>query len=969
MSQGPKKSRTGRHKNMITITPEGIAASKAGSGRKVSAHLWFSLIVLLAFATLTASGQVLINPPTNSTLFSGPGPESLNTGPNGGLVIKGTAISVFTGQPVRHLWVANGGFSICRMDPELDAPGPWNINATTCTFKVNAGPVVPIPLGGQMVYDPARKFLYFVDNQATPQGVIRIGFNPAADGGHGMLDFNSAFTLGGGVTGKRAANFIGGTGCPLPGTPGQPTTLAMSPLGDLWVGFAASGEILRFNSPGTATATGFGSCSQFIEVVGAGPDNATISGLAWIGHDLWGADGTSLFVITNADSTCMIPPTPACTTANGLVVVAVITGPTTSLISDQFFPAINGNNLYFGIGSQLAWFGNVSGGPGGSTISVTYLNPSPAPVPVPAAVTTVVIDENDPANLAIYSAEDPGAAGVLGQARWWRTIQTPVPLAPPGIPLDVIAVAGNSQATVNWSPAQSVQPVTSYTVHTFFTSDASVVPDVIVNPAPGALFPPTSIAIPGLTNGVTYSFQVSATNGAGTSPLSVPGNFITLPGTAVPAAPTGATAVAGDTEAFVSWTISGNNGGSPITSYTVTVLIGGVATPITVTVPPPTGTTTGSVLIGGLINGTTYTFTVHATNVIGNSAESAQSNAVTPSAANLPTVTIAMAGPASVTATPAQLTYTITLRNTSNFPANVSVSDTLSTVPATISTVSRSATGVVTVTTSAPTSFAVNQIVTIAGVTDPSFNGTFTITNNPTSTTFTYTQAGPVAASASGTATLQPIANIQAVVPDQGACTAVGPGVTTFSCNVGSMAAGAVVRVNVIVQMQNQTIISSATVSGTDSAGTPIVSSSAGQTTAAPAPPPSGNGPSTDLQLTGKAAKGSVPVNTADSFTWVISNKGPVDAPNTVFSDVLPTSLQFSSATTTQGVCVGPPVGSLGGTVTCTTANLANAASFTVTVNVIVKVKASINNTGTVSFDGVDPKPSTNTFTVKIAGQ
>jgi uncharacterized repeat protein (TIGR01451 family) len=263
----------------------------------------------------------------------------------------------------------------------------------------------------------------------------------------------------------------------------------------------------------------------------------------------------------------------------------------------------------------------------------------------------------------------------------------------------------------------------------------------------------------------------------------------------------------------------------------------------------------------------------------------------------------------------------------------------------------------------------VNQIVTIAGVTDPSFNGTFTITNNPSNTTFTYIQALPAAVSGSGTATLQPIANILSVVPDQGTCTAVGAGATSFSCNVGTMAAGAVVRIGVIVQMQNQTITNSATVSGTDNALTPIVSSSASQTTTAPAPPPSGNGPSTDLQLTGKAAKGSVPINTADSFTWVISNKGPVDAPNTVFTQVLPTSLQFSSATTTQGICTGPAAGALGGTVTCTTGNLVNATSFTVTVNVIVKVKASINNTGTVSFDGVDPKPSTNTFTVKIAGQ
>ena len=285
---------------MRTFTPTTIAAQGAGSGRTTSAHTWFCVVVLLAFAALTVSAQTPVNPTTNTILFSGTGAGSLNTGPTAGIILNGTAISQFTGQPVRHLWVADALESLCRMDPELDAPGPWNINPLTCPFKVNAGVLAAIPLGGPMAYDPANKFLYFADDQATSQGIIRMGFNPAADGGHGLLDFTSAFTLGGGVTGKRAANQLGGTGCSLPGNPGQPSALGLSPLGDVWVGFAASGEILRFNSPGTATATGFGSCAQFVQVVAASPDNATTSGLAWIGHDLWGADGTSVFVITNA---------------------------------------------------------------------------------------------------------------------------------------------------------------------------------------------------------------------------------------------------------------------------------------------------------------------------------------------------------------------------------------------------------------------------------------------------------------------------------------------------------------------------------------------------------------------------------------------------------------------------------------------------------------------------------------------
>ena len=432
----------------------------------------------------------------------------------------------------------------------------------------------------------------------------------------------------------------------------QPSGAALSPLGDLYVGFLDSGDILRFNSPGTASETGFSTCAQFVQKVATTPDGAPSNGLAWIGHDLWGGDGTSPFVIPNADTTCLVPPRADCTTANGTVISTLAAvGATGPLVGDQFYPNINGNNLYFGVGTQIAWVGNVAGGPAGQTLTVTYIT-DPAPVPPLAAITGLALDGTDPANLVIYSAEDPGVAAVppiLAEARWWQTTQTSAAPAAPGTPLDVVAVAGNAQATVSWSPAQIAQPVTSYTVRNSFISVGAPLADIVVNPAPGSIYPPTSLVIPGLTNGVSYAFEVSATNANGTSAFSAQSNTITPPGIGVPSAPTGATAVAGDTQAFVTWTVSSSNGGSPITSYTVNVLDNGIGTAIFVTVPPPAfGSNTDSALVGGLTNGHIYTFTVQATNIAGFGAASNLSNAVIPSAANLPTVSIAMSGPTSV---------------------------------------------------------------------------------------------------------------------------------------------------------------------------------------------------------------------------------------------------------------------------------------------------------------------------------
>lgn len=260
----------------------------------------------------------------------------------------------------------------------------------------------------------------------------------------------------------------------------------------------------------------------------------------------------------------------------------------------------------------------------------------------------------------------------------------------PGAPTAATATAGDTQASIAFTaPAfTGGATITGYTV----TSN----PGGNFNTGAGS-----PIVVTGLTNGVDYTFTVTATNSAGTGSASAASNSVTpaatqtitfvnpgaqnfgtsptlsatadsgltpvftsstpavctitgvgaltfvtagtctinadqtgnasyLPATqvtrsftvnaVVPGAPTAATAIAGNTQASVSFTAPVFTGGVAITSYTVTANPGGAtatgaASPISVT---------------GLTNGTAYTFTVTATNPIGTGVASTASAPVTP---------------------------------------------------------------------------------------------------------------------------------------------------------------------------------------------------------------------------------------------------------------------------------------------------------------------------------------------------
>ena len=187
---------------------------------------------------------------------------------------------------------------------------------------------------------------------------------------------------------------------------------------------------------------------------------------------------------------------------------------------------------------------------------------------------------------------------------------TPVAGVVPDAPTSVSATAANGQGTVTFSaPANpGSSPITSYTV----TSSPGGIT------ATGATSP---INVPGLTNGTSYTFTVTATNSVGTGPASAASNAAVPVAVNPPGAPTNvAASIASSTSATISFTPPASDGGSIITSYGVTsspggITASGVSSPITVT---------------GLTTGTSYTFSVTATNAGGTGPASTVTNTVVP---------------------------------------------------------------------------------------------------------------------------------------------------------------------------------------------------------------------------------------------------------------------------------------------------------------------------------------------------
>ncbi|MET0577928.1 MAG: Ig-like domain-containing protein, partial [Ilumatobacteraceae bacterium] len=194
------------------------------------------------------------------------------------------------------------------------------------------------------------------------------------------------------------------------------------------------------------------------------------------------------------------------------------------------------------------------------------------------------------------------------------------PLRPPDAPNAPSGERGDKTINVRWSPAgNGGDQIIEYEVQIVSTGT--------VNRTTA-----TAMTWSNLPNGQPQQFVVRARNRGGWGPQSGPSAAVIPCG--VPDQTTNVSAARGDGQAAVSWAAPGNQG-CAITGYTIrssggqAMSVGGGAT---------------SATFAGLSNGTSYTFTVAATNEVGAGAQSPASNAVVP--AGPPTA------PTGLTATP-----------------------------------------------------------------------------------------------------------------------------------------------------------------------------------------------------------------------------------------------------------------------------------------------------------------------------
>ncbi|OJT19628.1 hypothetical protein BO221_35265 [Archangium sp. Cb G35] len=202
----------------------------------------------------------------------------------------------------------------------------------------------------------------------------------------------------------------------------------------------------------------------------------------------------------------------------------------------------------------------------------------------------------------------------------------------PGAPPQPSVVRGDGLVRVSWTEPGSDgrSPIIGYlvTTHpkgTHVTMDSSA----------------RSAVVGGLSNGEPYTFTVRALNAVGLGPDSLASESV-VPAT-VPSAPASVEATAGIRQATVTWSAPASTGGLSVQGYVVTATPGGASREV--------DAGSRGVTLGGLENGTAYTFSVSARNEVGTGPGLLSASVRTPGVPSQPVSVGVTAGPRMATVT------------------------------------------------------------------------------------------------------------------------------------------------------------------------------------------------------------------------------------------------------------------------------------------------------------------------------